>query len=654
MNLFATRVPIAVPALIAFALTAVSRDETRAQQRATVLPDTVVSATRVETPVSQVASTVRVITAADIARNQHRSIADALAKLPGLNVVQQGGPGKLTSVFTRGSNGNHTLVLVDGIEINDPSTTDGRVDFAHIMLEDIDRIEVLYGSQGTLYGSDAIGAVINITTKKGTDKPSLTALLEGGSFETANQFATLRGGGSRYHYSANVQHLYTGGLSATPQRLAPPGRTNDDDSFENVTASAKFGGSPIEILDLIGIVRYVRTDNETDASLSLPQSDDDSNSKFEQTLLRGEGRLALFDGKLESKLATSYTRYDRRDATDPDPANPADFLRDDNIGTKLKHELQNDLRAIDNHVLTLGAETEKDTIDSRLASTSAFGPFNQSAGASARNNAVYFQDQASYLDRFFGTIGGRVDDHERFGDQFTWRVAPAYLHTETDTKIRGSYSTGFKAPTLFQLFGSSISLFGAFNGNPKLLPEESKTWEVGLDQSLLDGRYSLAFTYFETVIKNLIQFTPDFSSNQNLGKVDTKGLEFTAVGRPTADVNVSGNYSFTTAIDRETGEALRRRPMHKASAEIAVRPMAEMTVAATGVFVGRRPDTDAISGARIVSPSYFIANISAGYDLTRNFQLLGRVENLFDRDYEDPDGFARPGVGVFVGIKATY
>ena len=618
------------------------------------VPETVVTATRIPTPPGQVASTIRVITAEEIARNQYRTVGQALQTLPGLIIVRSGGIGKTTAIFSRGSNANQTLVLIDGIEFNDPSTTDGRADLSSLLTDDIEKIEVLYGSQGTLYGSDAIGAVVNIITKRGTGDPAVAVTAEGGSFETANQYASLRGGTDRFDYALTAQHVYVGGISATSDRLAPPGQENDDDRHENYTVSGKVGFAPTDYLKFNGVARFTDAETDTDVNTSTPRSDNDSQAESEQVFLRGDAELKLFDGMTQHRLGVAYSRFDRRDRDDVDPINPNDFLRNNNIGTRLKVDLQNDVRVVKGHIFTVGLETEEETIDANLVSNSVFGPFRQSTDAEARNNALYIQDQISYFGRIFGTIGVRLDDHEDFGTETTWRIAPAYLHKETGTKIKGSYSTGFKAPTLFQLFGSSVSSFGAFRGNPNLLPENSRTWEAGVEQSLWGDRIRAGVTFFDTQVKNLIQTNATFTSNVNIGKVDFYGVETFVRVRPTDNVTVTLNYSYTVAKNRATGGDLLRRPRNKASIDLGYRPIKGLVLSAAAVYVGSRPDIDAISFARVRQSGFFTTNLAAAYDITNNFRIFARVENLFDRDYEDPNGFEQPGIGAFGGLTIRF
>ncbi len=191
------------------------------------------------TPLSQLGSSVTVITSQDIEAKQNRTVPDALSGVPGLNVVQSGGPGNITSVFIRGTDANHTKVLIDGIDVSDPSSPDGAFDFAHLMTSGIDRIEVLRGPQSGLYGSDAIGGVIDIRTKPGSGPAQITGSVEGGSFATFNQTAGVSGSSGPLSYSFNAGHFHAGDVPVTPLELLAPGEARNNDSYDNQTYAGR-------------------------------------------------------------------------------------------------------------------------------------------------------------------------------------------------------------------------------------------------------------------------------------------------------------------------------------------------------------------------------------------------------------------------------
>ncbi|HEY0342404.1 MAG TPA: TonB-dependent receptor plug domain-containing protein, partial [Steroidobacteraceae bacterium] len=219
----------------------------------------VTTATRVPTPEAEVASSITVITADDIAAKQNQTLPDVLQDVPGLNIVQAGGPGAQASIFMRGTNSNHTKVLVDGIDVSDPSNPSDTFDFGQFPAQDIERVEVLRGPQSGLYGSDAIGGVINIITKSGSGPAQWNASAQGGSFDTFNQTAGVSGSTSQFHYTASLQHLRSGETPVTPSDLLPPGMSRIDDYYDNVTGSTKLGFDVTDHLDLGLVARYTDT-----------------------------------------------------------------------------------------------------------------------------------------------------------------------------------------------------------------------------------------------------------------------------------------------------------------------------------------------------------------------------------------------------------
>ena len=472
----------------------------------------VVSATLVETPVNEIGSSVTVITEKEIERDQKRTLPDVLRTVPGLNIVQTGGPGGKTSVFMRGGNSNHTKVLIDGIDANDPSQ-DGVFDFGQVLTSDIAQVEVLRGPQSSLYGSDAIGGVINIVTKTGKGPPQFTGRLEGGSFETFNQSASVSGSASRFRYSFNVAHVVVDDTPVTPLDLLPPGRERINDSYENITLSTKLGADLSDIFSIDFVGRYTEstlffTGEDFSFFPSVPAADQ-SEQNARQLFTRGDARLALFGGAFKNRFGVGYTNY-RTTIQAPDTGFglPPENI---NHGDRIKFDWQGNIELGKGHVLILGLEDQEDRlIDSPISAENG-------------NAAGFAELQSEVVPNLFLAASGRYDDNERFGGKATWRIAPAYLIPKTGTKLKGSYGTGFKAPSLTQLFVS----FPAFNffANPNLEPEESEGFDIGFEQSLAEERVRFGATYFHNDITNLIAANASFTSLENVGEATTEGVE---------------------------------------------------------------------------------------------------------------------------------
>jgi vitamin B12 transporter len=602
----------------------------------------VVSATRIETPINEIGSSVTLIPGEAIERKQERTLPDVLRTVPGLNVVQTGGPGGKTSLFTRGTNSNHTKVIIDGIDANDPSQ-DGVFDFGQVLTADIAQVEVLRGPQSSLYGSDAIGGVVNVVTKPGEGPPQFRGMLEGGSFETFNQSASLSGSASRFNYAFNVAHFLTDGTPVTPLDLLPPGRKRINDSYENTTLSTKLGVDVTDTLSFSAVARYTEstlffTGEDFSFFPSVPAADQ-SEQDARQIFTRGEARLSLFDGAFKNRFGVGYTNYDTRiHAPDTGFGVPPVNI---NHGDRLKFDWQGNIELAKGQVLVLGAEDDEDRlIDSPIS-------------VENDNAAGFAELQSEILPRLFTAASVRYDNNERFGDKTTWRVAPAYIVPQTNTKLKASYGTGFKAPSLTQLFVS----FPAFNffANPDLKPEESEGYDVGFEQPLCEDRFRFGATYFHNDITNLIGPNATFTSLINVGRATTEGVEAFASARITERFDVRGDYTYTNARDDTTGLELLRRPRHKASVSASWRPIDRLSVSATLLYVGSQVDGNrSFSVQRLDTPDYYLVNLAAEYDLGRGITVFARIDNLFDRRYENPTGFQRPGFGAYAGLRVAF
>jgi len=604
--------------------------------------EVVVTATRLPTPAAEVASSVTVITSEEIERKQQRSLSDVLRDIPGLSLVQTGGPGGLTSVFIRGTNSNHTKVFIDGIDVGDPSTADGAFDFAHLLAADIERVEVLRGPQSGLYGSDAIGGVINILTKHGTGPPRFRAGIEAGSFDTFNQIGSASGAVNRFTYAFNAGHLHSGDTPVTPTELLPPGRNPIGDAYENKTFSAKLGADLNDSLDLGVVARYIDTElrytgDDFSGFPSVPASEQ-SEADTRQFFTRGTAHLVLFEGAFDQTLGVAHTRHSRRYLS-PDtafgPVDPSVYR-----GNRVKWDWQGNLHIAPGQVLTLGAESQKEEITTPIS-------------AEGTTNTGFIQLQSSINERLFNTISLRYDDHDRFGGEATYRIAPAVLLPGTETKFKGSVGTSFKAPSLDQLF-HDYSAFGFF-ANPDLKPEESFGYDVGFEQALAGAHVQVGATYFHNDIDNLITIDNAGTSYVNVAKATTSGIESFLVYQPFDRLSWRADYTYTRAEDAILGTELLRRPKHKASVDAHWQVTDAATLSATVLYVGSRIDRSRdFLVPRLEAGSYTVVNLAGSYALNRILTTFARIENLFDREYEDPVGFQRPGFGAFAGLQAVF
>jgi vitamin B12 transporter len=596
------------------------------------LQPVVVTATRTPTPESQVASSVTVISAQQIAAMQATTLPDVLKFVPGLNVVQSGGEGGLTSIFLRGTNSNHTKVLVDGIDVSDPSTPNASFDFGQFQVQDIERIEVLRGPQSGLYGSDAIGGVINIITRTGSGPPQLVAALEGGSFQSFNQAASVSGSQDAFNYALTVEHEHTGSTPVTPLDLLAPGEGRRNDYDDNLTVSTKLGYVVNSNLDFGIVSRYTDTHlhftgdnfNIVPAAPDVDQSESDTTGNYD----RAFGHLVSLDGRLDQMLDVAYTR-NRSDNFSPDTGEALD------IGQRLKFDYQGAFKLIDTQTLVFGAEHAHDEISEPI-----------DAGLSI--DAGYLELQSQFAQRLYSAINVRYDSNSMFGHKVTYRIAPTYVIPETGTQFRASVGTGFKAPTLSQLFQNFPPTFLA---NPALKPETSVGWDVGVEQALFASTVRVGATYFHNKLRDLIDDNETFTTDINVDRATTLGVESFAEYQPWAGLTLRVDYTYTQATDDTTQQELLRRPKNKASLTALWQATSAFFFHADLLYVGSWNDFPRYGFEAAEAPGYFTVNIAGNYKLTSNLDVYARMNNLLDRRYENPSGFLQPAFGVFGGFK---
>jgi vitamin B12 transporter len=620
-----------------------------AQQSASppnVLSTIVVSPTSVPTPEAQIASSVTVVTAQDIEREQRRTVPDILANVPGLNIVQAGGPGSQTSVFMRGTNSNQTKVLIDGIDVSDPSNPNRSFDFGQLLAADIERIEVLRGPQSGLYGSDAIGGVISIITKRGQGPAKVTALVEGGSFKTFNQVAGLSGSKENFDYAFNVAHFRAADTPVTPPELLPPGRAAIGNFYDNITASTKLGLDVSENFRLNYVGRYTESELKFTGDEFLPPTFAgvpravQSTQNLKQFFTRAEAVVTGFDGRFTNYFGVNYTDNYTTNQTTPTSIPTV------NAGRRTKVDWRGVAALMPGQTLVTGLEHEIESMG-----TTAVQADNGNSGA-------YAELQSEFAQRFFVVSNIRHDKNERFGEATTYRIAPAVLLPVTETKLKASYGTGFKAPTLNQLFVS----FPDFNffANPNLRPEESTGYDVGFEQPLFNNVVRFGATYFHNDITNLIVSGLDpvrgglARTNLNVGKAETSGVEAFVMVKPVEWLWFRGDYTYTDAFDRTANLQLLRRPRNKASLTAAWTPIDPLTLSATVLYVGEWIDGNRdFSIPRLVAPAFTVVNVAADYKINEYAKVFARIDNLFDERYQDPTGFLRPGFAVYGGVRLT-
>ena len=599
-----------------------------------------------------VGSAVSVVTGRQLAEQQIRHAGDALRGLPGVSVSRQGSVAAQTQVRIRGAEGNHTLVLIDGIVANQPGT--GEFDFSNLPAEQIERIEVIKGAQSSLYGSGAIGGVVNIVTKRGRGPASTTVWAEAGSFKTAESGITVSGGSDRAHGLVSYSVRNSNGFNISADG-------NETDASAMRSFIMKGGVSPTENFSVDVFVRNVdkRGDRDGDLfALSGLSRQTDTFSHFASNVwLAGiEARLATFDGRLEHRVRYNYAETVLED-TDIG-AFGTFFARNDNARRNAAYLATLDLgtpslSGILRHSLTGLVEHEGET-------------FNQVTGDNLtreRTRLAYAGEyRADVLDRLTVTANLRHDDNETFDDFTTWRVAASLRLTERSSpwglRPHASYGTAVKLPTMVEQFGQ----FAGFVPNPNLEAEESTGWDAGLELSLARGAIVVDATYFSANLENEIvtRFLPFFQTTvENLiGESTREGVELSARWRPYAWLSFGAAYTWLDSRDDKGLPEIRRaRDSGRLDATMAFAG-GRGTLTLAAAYNGETPDLafglPTFESVRVKLDDYWLATIAARYKLRPGVEIFGRVENVFDADYQEVYGFETAGIAGFAGLKLTF
>lgn len=611
------------------------------------LPDEAsISATRTEALTSQVGSAITVITSEQIRNSGQTTLQGVLrsANVPAIDFAQTGGPGSQTSAFIRGANAEHTKVMLDGIPLNDPSSPKRAFDFGSFSLDNVDRIEILRGAQSTLYGSDAIGGVVNIVTKRGQGPAQFRFSSLGGTYGTWQESLGVSGGNDRYYYSVNGSFLNTDGFSAASPRFG----NSETDGFRNGNLGVRAGYIFSENLDLDVVYRYqkarIDVDDAFDSATFFSPLDSNNVNKLQSNSVRTQLRSLLFDGALEQKVGFNFVRYDRNSTVynfDLDPSHPYFF-----DGETRKIDYQANWKTFESETVRNTATFGLEYLDERTSTD--FVPFGfptPTLFATQDARSLYVQDQLALWDRWFTTAGYRHDDYSLAGAADTFRVTSRFLVTETNSAIHGSYGTGFRAPSLSELFG--------FSGNPALRPEQSKGWDIGIEQALdADRRLVIDTTYFRNDFDDLITFGPPPTFlNENIASALATGVEVTGRWQAFENTILSASYTHTDTTNNDTGARLLRRPANKfgvAVDQYFLDRRANLNFAVRRV--GNRDDFDPFTFGTLTLPTYTVANLQGYYDVSKSVRLFGRIDNVFDENYEEIFAFATPRFSAFAGV----
>lgn len=577
----------------------------------------IVTASRTAETTDETLASVTVITRDDIERLQAKSVQSVLQGVAGINISNNGGPGKTTSIFLRGTGSDHVLVLIDGIKVG--SATLGTTAFEHIPIEQIERIEVVRGPLSSLYGSEAIGGVIQIFTRKGGGELKPFFSIGGGSYDTYNASLGISGGGERGWFNLSASGIDTEGFNDCNGKPFPDGAgcftvEPDEDGYTNLSGSLRAGYRFEDGLEVDAHALKTTGESEFDGDFV-------NESETVQQVFGGSARFSPVD-IWKVTLAAGRSQDESENS------------KDGNFQTRFESErdtvsFQNDISITDYHLFTLGVDYQEDSVDG----TTAYA-------ITSRDNKGLFVQYLGMLAAQNLQLSLRQDDNEQFGNHNTGNVSWGYA-LQNGLRLKASYGTAFKAPTFNELY------FPGF-GNADLRPEESRSVEFGLSGNGGWGQWSS--NIYETRIDDLIAFDSSIFAPANINQARIRGFE-AILNSQIEDWNFTTNF---TLLDPENlsegannGNVLPRRAEESLRFDVG-HQISKYTLGATLFAEGKRYDD--LANTRELS-GYATLDLRAEYIFAQDWLLQGRIENIFDKVYETAAYYNQPGRGLYVTLR---
>jgi vitamin B12 transporter len=594
----------------------------------------VVTATGVETPKEQLGVAITVVDGQDFQTYHYETVDDALRNVPGVEIRRSGSLGKTTSISIRGANSNQVQVLVDGVRVKSPTT--GQAELSDLSPDLIERIEIIRGPQSTRYGADAIGGVVNIITKKGTGPFSASVHQEAGNYDTLRSRASFTGTYKLFDYSFSASHLESNGQFK-----------NDGSDIDAL--NARLGVSLPGNTSAAFIVRYNKTDTGLPVKFVFPPPlpitpiiDPNQKQQSETLVMTLEARTQPVPW-WESRARISRYQNSQGFQDAPDPGFPFDVVTISQFNVERREaEWDNSFHLGKWSTTTIGLEYRHEEGDDK-------GVFR----TATHTQAGFFEQQLRFFDRLFLTGGFRVEHHSVFGTVTTERGSLAYLIKEWGTRIRGGAGSGFRAPSINDLFFPGFS-------NAALQPERSFSYDFGVDQKLWRDRIRLGVTLFHNDFTNLIKFIPipvfPFASVTNIGRAKSQGMEFTAEADLLANLVATVNYTYTDTEDLVSRHPLPREPQHRWNLGLIWEPVKRLSLFAQVYIVSEQFE----NFGDIFNRGYTRVDIGGAYRLLtawgwlQALEATARVQNLLSEHYAEVRGFPALGTNVLVGLRARF
>ena len=610
----------------------------------------VVSATRTATPVSQLGQSVTVITREQIENSRFSSLTDLLRQVPGVDFRSSGPQSSSTTLALRGMMGYHTKFLINGIPVQDASGVQQVPLLNDIDLADIEQIEIVRGPGSTVYGSNALGGVVHIRTRRGEEegRPRVRLGMEAGSHGRLSSSGSVRGQSGPLDYSLSLRRESERGISAMDTPL-----NEDDDPWRHRQVQGTLGLRLAENVRLEYFGRYSRVDEEYDMGWPASEWEPatlDSGDTHSQRWLSGLRLEAtdLLDGLLDVSLGASVSDL-RRGYRDE----AGWSWKDRFAGRTIEYTWQNTLHVHERADLVLGLDQVQESARLDDGGYPAYAiPASTPIDRRHRTTAVFAELQTEPVDNLFLNGGGRWNRHSVFGDEWTWMAAAAYHVPSWGTRFKTSAGKAYRAPSLYELYEPSY-------GNPDLDPEVGTAWDLGVEQDLCERRLTLGTTWFQNRVSQYIGWNPQATAQQPFGFYDqtsgirSQGLESFVRCRPVDDVVVQFTHTYQHTLDMEANASpLQYKPRHKGSADLTWRPFAgPVTLNLNGSYCGHM---NTVSGGGEHLDAYTLANAAVSWTVSEHLEVYGRVQNLLNESYRVFPNYNEYGRVYYVGMNVTF
>jgi vitamin B12 transporter len=607
----------------------------------------VVTATVVPTPLYDATASVTVISRQQIEAQRAASVTELLRQVPGLHIDQAGARGSVSSVYMRGGDPNYTVVLIDGVKVNDPTNSrGGSFDFSTLNTDDIERIEIVRGPLSAVYGSDAISGVINIITRRGQARATRQVEVVGGRYEYLRMATAAQGMLGAMDYAASVSYVDNG-------------EPVEQSAFENVTLHANMGASLTDNMELRWVLRYADSDSK-----AFP---DDSGGAdfavFREAEERHAEELTLGFNLEHAPLPWweyqfQFGLYNRQEHIDspgvaPGVRNPIPPNRSTNTFRRYELTLRNVFPLTKGIQLAVGAQAQFEDGSSNGILFIGF-PLPARFTLSRDIWAPFFEAQFSPFAGLLIHGGVRADFPQDADIETSPRVGASYTFAATATTLRANWGEGFKLPSFFALAHPIVGEpERQRRGLPALEPESSESFDVGITQVLWQKRITVSLTYFANQFNHAIDFDESQNLLVNQSQITTKGVELSVAVAPWSTLSLLAQMTYLKSDIKDTDEVLRNRPAWRGGFSVQWRPLPALDLNLNTLVVGKTPDSSIPTGD-VTLDAYARVDLAANWTINSTWLVFLTVDNLFDADYEEFVGFPAPGINPRLGVQARF